>query len=164
MQKSVYAGRNSADRMPGGRDTNLLLDGDLYSMWNLDAGNIVAHWLVLTAVFLVLVYLFRGKVNIEGFWGFFILILVVIPLNVLPGATHYIDRLLESQPAFLASTQILANLLILLFWGKYLAGFSFSSIAHIALFAVFFGLLAFVLQFAPIIPFASLFERSSAML
>ena len=49
---------------------------------HLDYLSIVIRWISLIAIFLFLTYSFRDRVTLEGFWGYVILILILVPINL----------------------------------------------------------------------------------
>lgn len=49
---------------------------------DLDILSIIIRWIGLAAIFLLLTYFFRDRVTLEGFWGYVILLLVLVPINI----------------------------------------------------------------------------------
>jgi len=126
-------------------------------MYDLDPMNIALRSIALAVVFLFLTFLFRERVTIEGFWGYFLLFLVVIPINVLGGQAGHLARLPTDNPWVFLGIIAPLDVAALLFWNKFLPGLTTTSWRVLTLVALLLALLAFGLYLVPPIDFARYF-------
>jgi len=130
-------------------------------MFELDPMNIALRWIGLTAIFLFLTYLFRDRVTLEGFWGYFLLLFMMIPLNVLGGRVGYAMGLPLNRPWIFGTVIVPLDVVILFIWSRYMPGMTSTSRSSLLLFAILFSAFAIGLHLVPAFPFATFFPRLS---
>ena len=114
---------------------------------SLGVSDVIVRWAVMTAMFLILTYLLRDKVILEGMFGFILPIFVLMPLNVL--AKDYLELLELDIPAnYIPGAHFAVifvfNSLLLLVFNKVLPGLTVSSDGILLLFAILVSVVSFL--------------------
>ena len=112
--------------------------------------DLVARWVILTAMFLSLTYFFRDRVMPEGAVGFALSVFVLLPVNVFAGA--YVSSMGVPAALVLLSYMVLVfvtNLVILEAFVFVLPGYAVSSQWALALFAVGLSAASALIRYIP---------------
>lgn len=150
---------------------------------HLDALNLIVRWAGVTGVFLLLTYFFRGRVTLEGFWGYVLLIFLVVPINIFepyhdvvaeaihpslyvaPQAEDSVKASSPDSPLWedprTAVTYMLVllplNVLLMFSWSKWLPGMTITGWWAPIVFAAFLSAAALGLSLTKPIPTAEFF-------
>jgi hypothetical protein len=126
-----------------------------------DPVNTALRFVALAAIFLFQTYLFRGRVAVEGFSGYFLLLFLLVPANVLGGPMAVLVARPEFEEFFLQlAVLFIFNLIVFTLWRRFLPGFTTTGWLTMGVFAFLFTSAAIALRLAPPIPFANLFQGS----
>ncbi len=107
-------------------------------------------WLILTVLFGMLRYLFRGSILIEGFSGHFFCYLVLIPANVfLASYLQYLDlpQMESMGNAIFGGCLLVLNLVLLLAFCTVLPAIVADSLWIVIVFAILFSMISVGVRF-----------------
>jgi len=108
-------------------------------------------WLILTVLFLMLRYLFRNSIVIEGFSGHFFCFLVLIPANVaLENYLQYLDlpQMESMGNAIFGGSVLILNLVLILAFCTILPALTADSLLIATFFAILFSMISLGVRFA----------------
>jgi len=121
-----------------------------------------ARWFVLSVCFFFLIHLFGDRMHIDGFLGYLLPLLVIVPLNVLSQIHIYrlsflIPALAQVAPVGVGMLPILGilvfiNLVFIVAMAKILPALSASSLLSCLVFAFLFSMIAYSLWLLPPLP------------
>jgi len=111
---------------------------------------LITRWVILVGMFLGLTYLFRDRLVLEGIPGFFLVLVVLVPINVfLEGWTASLGIGIpeKNMPMFFLTAVLIVNVALLLVFTYILPGVTVSSISALLCFALAFSIVSCLIRF-----------------
>ncbi|NQU43081.1 hypothetical protein HQ520_07335 [bacterium] len=115
----------------------------------------VMRWVLLVLFFLLLTYLFRDKIVLEGPVGYILILFALIPINLLlrDYVAFSFDLPFEATTLLFSLSLIGLNLFILFVINRMLPGLTVSSFLNLFLFSLLFSIASLMVHHVPALPY-----------